>query len=81
MRRKMRRAAESGRVRFYVVDKDAEIEPDLESFFDLMIQDIPVLKRDRHYKSLDSLVEKGFIQDFDFGENYKPKIENASKNK
>ncbi|HEX6269573.1 MAG TPA: GNAT family N-acetyltransferase [Anaerolineales bacterium] len=39
IRRKMRRAAESGRVRFYVVEKDAHIEPELESFFHLMIQD------------------------------------------
>jgi CelD/BcsL family acetyltransferase involved in cellulose biosynthesis len=39
IRRKMRRADESGRVRFYVVDKEAEIEPELESFFHLMVQD------------------------------------------
>ena len=39
IRRKMRRAAESGRVRFYVVDKDANIETELEGFFHLMIQD------------------------------------------
>jgi CelD/BcsL family acetyltransferase involved in cellulose biosynthesis len=39
IRRKMRRAAESGRVRFYVVDKDANIEAELGSFFQLMIQD------------------------------------------
>jgi CelD/BcsL family acetyltransferase involved in cellulose biosynthesis len=39
IRRKMRRAAESGKVRFYVVDKDADIEPELESFLHLMIQD------------------------------------------
>lgn len=39
LRRKMRRAAESGRVRFYVVDKDVDIESELESFFQLMIQD------------------------------------------
>jgi len=39
LRRKMRRASESGRVRFYVVDKDIDIEPELESFFQLMIQD------------------------------------------
>ena len=35
----MRRAAESGRVRFYVVDKNADIETELEGFFHLMIQD------------------------------------------
>jgi CelD/BcsL family acetyltransferase involved in cellulose biosynthesis len=39
IRRKMRRAAESGRVRFYVVDKNANIETELEGFFHLMIQD------------------------------------------
>jgi CelD/BcsL family acetyltransferase involved in cellulose biosynthesis len=39
IRRKMRRAAESGRVHFYVVDKGADIEPGLESFFHLMVQD------------------------------------------
>ncbi|MFN8461167.1 MAG: GNAT family N-acetyltransferase [Anaerolineales bacterium] len=39
MRRKMRRAAESGRVNFYVVDKNADIELELESFFHLMVQD------------------------------------------
>jgi len=39
MRRKMRRAAESGRVNFYIVDKSADIEPELESFFQLMVQD------------------------------------------
>jgi CelD/BcsL family acetyltransferase involved in cellulose biosynthesis len=39
IRRKMRRAAESGRVRFYIVDKNADIEPELESFFQLMVQD------------------------------------------
>ncbi|HEU0293220.1 MAG TPA: GNAT family N-acetyltransferase [Anaerolineales bacterium] len=39
IRRKMRRAAESGRVRFYIVDKNADIEPELEYFFQLMVQD------------------------------------------
>ncbi|MEW6085877.1 MAG: GNAT family N-acetyltransferase [Chloroflexota bacterium] len=39
IRRKMRRAAESGRVNFYIVDKNANIEPELESFFHLMAQD------------------------------------------
>jgi CelD/BcsL family acetyltransferase involved in cellulose biosynthesis len=39
LRRKMRRAAESGRVRFYVVDRDADIEPEMEAFFHLMVQD------------------------------------------
>ena len=39
IKRKMRRAAESGRVQFTVVDKNADIEPELETFFHLMIQD------------------------------------------
>ncbi len=39
IKRKMRRADESGRVRFVVVDKSADIEPELESFFHLMAQD------------------------------------------
>lgn len=39
IRRKMRRAAESGRVRFTVIDKNADIEPEMESFFGLMVQD------------------------------------------
>lgn len=39
IRRKMRRADESGRVRFVIVDKNADIEPALEAFFNLMAQD------------------------------------------
>ncbi len=39
LRRKMRRAEESGRVKFTIVPKDADIEPELETFFHLMIQD------------------------------------------
>jgi len=39
LRRKMRRAAESGMVRFYVVEKDADIEPEIDAFFQLMTQD------------------------------------------
>lgn len=40
IRRKMRRAAESElNVRFVIVDKSADIEPELQSFFDLMVQD------------------------------------------
>ena len=39
LRRKMRRAMESGRVKFIVVGKDADIEPELETFFHLMIQE------------------------------------------
>ena len=39
IRRKMRRAEESGRVKFVVIDPSADIEPELESFFHLMVQD------------------------------------------
>jgi CelD/BcsL family acetyltransferase involved in cellulose biosynthesis len=39
IRRKMRRAAESGRVKFTVVPADADIEPELETFFHLMVQE------------------------------------------
>jgi CelD/BcsL family acetyltransferase involved in cellulose biosynthesis len=39
IRRKMRRAAESGRARFYIVPGEAEIEPEIEAFLQLMIQD------------------------------------------
>jgi predicted N-acyltransferase len=39
IKRKMRRAAESGRVRFYLVDKTADIEAEMDSFFHLMVQD------------------------------------------
>ncbi|HXD12308.1 MAG TPA: GNAT family N-acetyltransferase, partial [Anaerolineales bacterium] len=40
IRRKMRRAAESDKnVRFYVVDRDADVNVEMEAFFHLMIQD------------------------------------------
>jgi CelD/BcsL family acetyltransferase involved in cellulose biosynthesis len=39
IRRKMRRAAESGKVRFYIVGRDDDINAEIESFFRLMIQD------------------------------------------
>ncbi|HRQ25179.1 MAG TPA: GNAT family N-acetyltransferase, partial [Anaerolineales bacterium] len=40
IRRKMRRAAESDlNVRFSIVDKSADIEPELDTFFDLMVHD------------------------------------------
>jgi CelD/BcsL family acetyltransferase involved in cellulose biosynthesis len=40
IKRKMRRAAESDlNVRFVVVDKSADIEPELDTFFDLMVHD------------------------------------------
>jgi len=39
IRRKMRRAAESGKVRFYIVGRDDDIKAEIDSFFHLMIQD------------------------------------------
>ena len=39
IRRKLRRVEESGRGRFYIVEKTADIAPELEAFFHLMIQD------------------------------------------
>jgi len=67
IRRKMRRADESGRVRFYVVDKDADIEPELESFFHLMIQDpgkaefLHEVMRDQMSKSIRIAHEQGYL--------------------
>ena len=39
IKRKLRRAAESGRARFHVIDRTANIENEIEDFFHLMIQD------------------------------------------
>ncbi len=39
IRRKMRRAAESGFVRFYIVDGSSNIESEINDFFELMVQD------------------------------------------
>jgi CelD/BcsL family acetyltransferase involved in cellulose biosynthesis len=39
IRRKLRRAAESGIVRFYIVDGNPNIESEINDFFDLMVQD------------------------------------------
>ena len=39
IRRKLRRVEESGRGRFYIVDKSADIETEMEAFFHLMAQD------------------------------------------
>jgi CelD/BcsL family acetyltransferase involved in cellulose biosynthesis len=67
IRRKMRRAAESGRVRFHVVDKDVDIEPELESFFHLMIQDpnkamfLKDVMRDQMSKSIRVAHEQGYL--------------------
>jgi CelD/BcsL family acetyltransferase involved in cellulose biosynthesis len=67
IRRKMRRAAESGRVRFYVVDKNADIEPELESFFHLMVQDpnkalfLRDVMRDQMSRSIRVAHEYGYL--------------------
>jgi CelD/BcsL family acetyltransferase involved in cellulose biosynthesis len=39
IRRKMRRAVESGRVRFHLIDSAANIESEIDDFFNLMVQD------------------------------------------
>jgi CelD/BcsL family acetyltransferase involved in cellulose biosynthesis len=67
IRRKMRRAAESGRVRFYIVEKDADIGPELESFFHLMVQDpnkamfLKDVMRDQMSKSIRIAHEQGYL--------------------
>jgi CelD/BcsL family acetyltransferase involved in cellulose biosynthesis len=67
IRRKMRRAAESGRVRFYVVDKDANIEAELEGFFHLMIQDpnkamfLRDAMRDQMSTTIQAAHEQGYL--------------------
>ena len=67
IRRKMRRADESGRVHFYVVDKDADIEPELESFFHLMVQDpgkaefLHEVMRDQMSTSVRTAHEYGYL--------------------
>ena len=67
IRRKMRRAAESGRVRFYIVPKDADIEPELESFFHLMIQEpnkalfLQDVMRDQMSTSLRAAHDYGYL--------------------
>jgi CelD/BcsL family acetyltransferase involved in cellulose biosynthesis len=67
IKRKMRRADESGRVRFVVVDKNADIEPELESFFQLMIQDpnkanfLHDVMRDQMSHSIRAAHEYGYL--------------------
>lgn len=67
IRRKMRRAAESGRVRFYVVDKHADIEPELEAFFHLMVQEpnkalfLRDVMRDQMSRSIRAAHEYGYL--------------------
>jgi len=67
IKRKMRRADESGRVRFHVVDQDVDIEPELESFFHLMIQDpgkaefLHEVMRDQMSKSIRIAHDQGYL--------------------
>lgn len=67
IRRKMRRAAESGRVHFRIVDKDTDIEPELESFFHLMVQDpnkalfLKDVMRDQMHNSIRTAHEYGYL--------------------
>lgn len=68
IRRKMRRAAESDKnVRFYVLDKDVDIEPELESFFHLMVQDpkkaefLHEVMRDQMSSSLRAAHDYGYL--------------------
>jgi len=67
IKRKMRRAAESGRVRFVVIDQNAEIEPELETFFHLMVQDpgkaqfLHEVMRDQISKSIRIAHDQGYL--------------------
>ena len=67
IRRKMRRADESGRVKFVVVDPRSDIEPELESFFHLMVQDpakanfLHDVMRDQMSQSIRAAHEYGYL--------------------
>jgi len=67
IRRKMRRAAESGRVRFHIVPKDADIDPEIDTFFHLMIQDpgkaafLKDVMRDQMVTSVRAAHENGYL--------------------
>ena len=68
IRRKMRRAAESElNVRFYVVDKGADIEAELNAFFHLMIQDpnkalfLKDMMRDQMSTTIRTAFEQGYL--------------------
>ncbi len=68
IRRKMRRAAESDlNVRFYVVDKDADINTELDAFFHLMIQDpnkamfLKDMMRDQMSTTIRTAFEQGYL--------------------
>jgi CelD/BcsL family acetyltransferase involved in cellulose biosynthesis len=66
IRRKMRRAEESGRVRFYVVDKTADIDVEMDSFFHLMIQDPnkALFLRDNMRQQMLSTIHAAFAQGY-----------------
>jgi CelD/BcsL family acetyltransferase involved in cellulose biosynthesis len=66
IRRKMRRAAESGRVRFYVVDKGADIRTELDGFFHLMVQDPnkAMFLRDAMREQMSSIVQAAHEQGY-----------------
>ena len=66
IRRKMRRAAESGRVRFYVVDKSADIETELDAFFHLMVQDPnkAMFLRDAMREQMSSTIQASYEQGY-----------------
>ena len=63
----MRRADESGRVKFVVVDPRSDIEPELESFFHLMVQDpakanfLHDVMRDQMSQSIRTAHEYGYL--------------------
>jgi CelD/BcsL family acetyltransferase involved in cellulose biosynthesis len=67
IRRKMRRADESGRVKFVVVGQNTDIEPELESFFHLMAQDpgkanfLHDVMRDQMSQSIRAAHEYGYL--------------------
>ena len=67
IKRKMRRAAESDlNVRFHVVDKDANIEAEMDSFFHLMLQDPnkALFLRDSMRDQMTSTIRAAFDQNY-----------------
>jgi CelD/BcsL family acetyltransferase involved in cellulose biosynthesis len=66
IKRKMRRAAESGRVRFHVIDKTADIDAEMDSFFHLMIQDPnkALFLRDNMREQMVSTIHAAFTEGY-----------------
>ena len=66
IRRKMRRAAESGRVRFHVVDKTADFDAEMNSFFHLMVQDPnkALFLRDNMREQMVSTIHAAFAEGY-----------------